>query len=138
MPSKGAGSSSAEDSPATLLAPPNGPAGCTWCVTCATARRCSKPTGPPCAASRPWTTATRTVYGRQESWEDSPPGWPQQCSYLRTDGGPPGWPPVSVWPGGRPIAQWPRLQAGRSDDLGTGNDGRQDDPGGRPHRDAWA
>ena len=21
-----------------------------------------------------------TVYGRQESWEDSPPGWPQQCT----------------------------------------------------------
>ena len=60
-----------------------------------------------------------TVYGRQESWEDSPPGWPQQCSNTRTDGGPPAWPPVPVWPGGRPIAQWPRLEAGRSDDLGT-------------------
>jgi succinylarginine dihydrolase len=21
-----------------------------------------------------------TVYGRQESWEDAPPGWPQQCT----------------------------------------------------------
>ena len=50
-----------------------------------------------------------TVYGRQEPWEDSPPGWPQQCSITRTDGGPPDWPPVPVWPGGRPIAQWPRL-----------------------------
>jgi predicted dithiol-disulfide oxidoreductase (DUF899 family) len=59
-----------------------------------------------------------TVYGRQERWEDSPPGWPQQCT-TRTDGGPPAWPPVSVWPGGRPIAQWPRLEAGRSDDLGV-------------------
>jgi len=58
-----------------------------------------------------------TVYGRQESWEDSPAGWPQQCSITRTDAGPPDWPPVSVWPGGRSIAQWPRLQAGRSDDL---------------------
>jgi predicted dithiol-disulfide oxidoreductase (DUF899 family) len=58
-----------------------------------------------------------TVYGRQEDWEDSPPGWPQQCTNTRTDGGPPGWPPVPEWPGGRPIAQWPRLQAGRSDDL---------------------
>ena len=57
-----------------------------------------------------------TAYGRQEPWEDSPPGWPQQCS-TRTDGGPPAWPPVPAWPGGRPIAQWPRLQAGRSDDL---------------------
>lgn len=44
-----------------------------------------------------------TVYGRQENWEDSPAGWPQAHS-LRTDG--------------RPIAQWPRLAAGHSDDLG--------------------
>jgi predicted dithiol-disulfide oxidoreductase (DUF899 family) len=58
-----------------------------------------------------------TVYGRQEPWEDSPPGWPQQCTFTRTDGGPPDWPPM--WPGGRPIAQWSRLEAGRSDDLGT-------------------
>jgi predicted dithiol-disulfide oxidoreductase (DUF899 family) len=61
-----------------------------------------------------------TVYGRQESWEDSPPGWPQRCTNTRTDGGPPDWPPVPVWPGGRPIAQWPRLAAGRSDDLAVG------------------
>jgi predicted dithiol-disulfide oxidoreductase (DUF899 family) len=61
-----------------------------------------------------------TVYGRQEPWEDSPPGWPQQCSNTRTDGGSPDWPPVSVWPGGRPIAQWPRLAAGRSNDLPAG------------------
>ena len=60
-----------------------------------------------------------TVYGRQETWEDSPPGSPQQRSNTRTDGGSPDWPPVSAWPGGRPIAQWPRLEAGRSDDLGT-------------------
>jgi predicted dithiol-disulfide oxidoreductase (DUF899 family) len=60
-----------------------------------------------------------TVYGRQEPWEDSPLGWPQQCSNTRTDGGAPGWPPVSAWPGGRPTAQWPRLGAGRSDDLGV-------------------
>jgi len=67
-----------------------------------------------------------TVYGRQEPWEDSPPGWPQQCTYTRTDGGPPSWPPLPEWPewpGGRPIAQWPRLQAGRSDDQGAGRDG---------------
>jgi predicted dithiol-disulfide oxidoreductase (DUF899 family) len=46
-----------------------------------------------------------TVYGRQESWEESPPSWPQGpvTSKLRTDG--------------RPTAQWSRLQAGRSDDL---------------------
>lgn len=48
-----------------------------------------------------------TVYGRQEAWEDSPPGWPrwrQGKATMRTDG--------------RPIAQWPRLKAGISDDLG--------------------
>jgi predicted dithiol-disulfide oxidoreductase (DUF899 family) len=59
-----------------------------------------------------------TVYGRQESWEDSPAGWPQQCTYTRTSTGAPTWQPT--WPGGRPIAQWPRLDAGHSDDLGTG------------------
>jgi predicted dithiol-disulfide oxidoreductase (DUF899 family) len=58
-----------------------------------------------------------TVYGRQEKWEDSPAGWPQQCTYTRTSSGPPTWDPE--WPGGRPIAQWSRLKAGRSDNLGT-------------------
>ncbi len=56
-----------------------------------------------------------TVFGRQEPWEDSPPGWPQQCTYTRTSSGSPTWQPV--WPGGRPIAQWSRLEAGRSDNL---------------------
>ena len=48
-----------------------------------------------------------TVYGRQETWEDSPAGWPQSpvMSHLRTNG--------------RPTAQWSRLDAGRSDDLVT-------------------
>ncbi len=59
-----------------------------------------------------------TMYGRQEPWEDSPSTWPQQCTYTRTSSGSPTWQPV--WPGGRPIAQWPRLQAGRSDDLAVG------------------
>jgi predicted dithiol-disulfide oxidoreductase (DUF899 family) len=49
-----------------------------------------------------------TVYGRQEPWEDSPPGWPQQ------------WPPdAPKLMNGRPIAQWSRLEAGRSEDLGA-------------------
>ena len=48
-----------------------------------------------------------TVYGRQERWEDSPTGWPQGKLVTRTDG--------------RPTPQWPRLKAGRSDDLGTGS-----------------
>jgi predicted dithiol-disulfide oxidoreductase (DUF899 family) len=50
-----------------------------------------------------------TVYGRQEAWEDSPAGWPQQPEdehSYRIDG--------------RPIVQWPRVKAGYSDDLGTG------------------
>jgi predicted dithiol-disulfide oxidoreductase (DUF899 family) len=61
-----------------------------------------------------------SVYGRQEPWETSPPGWPQHRTNTRTAAGAPDWPPVSAWPGGRPIAQWPRLDAGHSDDLGTG------------------
>jgi predicted dithiol-disulfide oxidoreductase (DUF899 family) len=47
-----------------------------------------------------------TVYGRQETWEDSPAGWPQRFEgkqRVRVDG--------------RPTAQWPRLGAGHSDDL---------------------
>jgi len=51
-----------------------------------------------------------TVYGRQEPWEESPPGWPQEWqvdgSNTRIDG--------------RPIPQWSRLAAGRSDDLTGG------------------
>lgn len=50
-----------------------------------------------------------TVYGRQEKWEDSPSGWPQRfegAQNFRREG--------------RPIAQWSRVEAGRSDDLGTG------------------
>ena len=50
-----------------------------------------------------------TVYGRQETWEDSPAGWlegrPVDGNQWRTNG--------------RPTAQWSRLEAGRSDDLGT-------------------
>ena len=60
-----------------------------------------------------------TAFGRREPWEDSPAGWPQERTNVRTDAGAPDWPPVAQWPGGRPIAQWPRLDAERSDDLGT-------------------
>jgi predicted dithiol-disulfide oxidoreductase (DUF899 family) len=49
----------------------------------------------------------RTVYGRQESWEDSPAGWPQPWGGVNH--------PYRI--NGRPIAQWSRLEAGRSDDL---------------------
>ena len=61
-----------------------------------------------------------TVHGRQEEWEESPTGWPQRCTDMRTDAGAPDWPPASEWPGGRPIAQWPRLAAEHSDDLRVG------------------
>ncbi|MGI5127801.1 DUF899 family protein [Pseudonocardia sp. CA-107938] len=48
-----------------------------------------------------------TPYGRQESWEDSPAGWPQHIAttgeQFRTEG--------------RPTPQWGRLRAGHSDDL---------------------
>jgi predicted dithiol-disulfide oxidoreductase (DUF899 family) len=48
-----------------------------------------------------------TIYGRQETWEDSPPGWPQsgtvQGEQFRYRG--------------RPTAQWARLASGHSDDL---------------------
>jgi len=49
-----------------------------------------------------------TVYGRRETWEDSPAGWPQgdNMETLRING--------------RPTAQWSRLKAGYSDNLGTG------------------
>jgi len=60
-----------------------------------------------------------TVYGRQEPWEDSPAGWPQHGHTSRTDSGPPDWSRGSEWPSGRPTGQWPRLQAGRSDNLGA-------------------
>lgn len=48
----------------------------------------------------------RTIYGRQESWEDSPEGWPQHGDTMLLDG--------------RPAAHWSRLAAGRSDDLSVG------------------
>jgi predicted dithiol-disulfide oxidoreductase (DUF899 family) len=69
-----------------------------------------------------------TAYGRQEPWEDSPAGWPRRALAMRTKGGEPDWPPLAEWPGGRPAAQWPRLAAGRSDDLGS------TELSSRPHR----
>lgn len=51
-----------------------------------------------------------TVYGRQEDWEDSPPGWPQSDNMdtMRSNG--------------RPTSQWPRLNAGYSDKLTAGEE----------------
>jgi predicted dithiol-disulfide oxidoreductase (DUF899 family) len=54
-----------------------------------------------------------TVYGRQETWEDSPAGWPQRWGRGTPE-------PNPYRTNGRPISQWPRLEAGRSDDLGNG------------------
>ncbi|MCU1698600.1 MAG: hypothetical protein JWR34_4663 [Mycobacterium sp.] len=51
-----------------------------------------------------------TVYGRQETWEDSPDGWPRE---WQVDGS-------NTRMNGRPIPQWSRLEAGRSDDLTAG------------------
>jgi predicted dithiol-disulfide oxidoreductase (DUF899 family) len=48
-----------------------------------------------------------TVYGRQEPWEHSPSDWPQR---FQVDGS-------NTRTNGRPIAQWSRLDAGRSDKL---------------------
>ena len=58
----------------------------------------------------------RTVYGRQEPWEDSPPGWPQQ---FQVDGS-------NTRTNGRPAAQWlaPRSRTLRQVELKT--EGRQE------------
>ena len=63
-----------------------------------------------------------TVFGRQEPWEDSPAGWPQpwqqdEAGAIRTNGPRSTSPAPRSLPGSRPIAQWSRLEAGRSDDL---------------------
>jgi predicted dithiol-disulfide oxidoreductase (DUF899 family) len=60
----------------------------------------------------------QTVYGRQESWEDSPDGWPQiypgtRSEQMRTDD----QGRAVRRPSGRPIPQWQRLAMGYSDDL---------------------
>ena len=49
-----------------------------------------------------------TVYGRQETSEDSPEGWPQPIDPSAGD---------QFRTGDRPTAQWSRVAAGRSDDL---------------------
>jgi predicted dithiol-disulfide oxidoreductase (DUF899 family) len=49
-----------------------------------------------------------TVYGRQEEWEDSPRDWPVRPIANNSE---------RVRTNGRPIAQWSRLEAGRSDAL---------------------
>jgi predicted dithiol-disulfide oxidoreductase (DUF899 family) len=52
-----------------------------------------------------------TVYGRQEAWEDSPAGWPRRSEITGER--------HAFRSNGRPIAQWSRLEAGCSDDLGN-------------------
>ncbi|MBS1805675.1 MAG: DUF899 domain-containing protein [Acidobacteria bacterium] len=46
-----------------------------------------------------------TAYGRQETHEDSPEGWPQPYT------------PGGLTIDNRPLSQWPRIESGRSDDL---------------------
>jgi predicted dithiol-disulfide oxidoreductase (DUF899 family) len=48
-----------------------------------------------------------SVYGRQEDFEDSPPGWPQYWGETNHP----------FRQNGRPISQWPRLKAGHSDEI---------------------
>lgn len=55
-----------------------------------------------------------TVYGRQETWEDSPAGWPQRWGNTGEQ----------VPANGRPSAQWTRLKDGRSDDHPYRTNGR--------------
>ncbi|HEY6762756.1 MAG TPA: DUF899 family protein [Baekduia sp.] len=55
-----------------------------------------------------------TAYGRQETWEESPAGWPQP--YDATRG-------AQFRKDGRPTAQWARVAAGHDDDLGGGPSG---------------
>jgi predicted dithiol-disulfide oxidoreductase (DUF899 family) len=49
-----------------------------------------------------------TVYGRQEAWEDSPPGWPVRPVANDSE---------RMRANGRPIAQWSRVEAARPDAL---------------------
>ncbi|WP_227999760.1 DUF899 family protein [Nocardia australiensis] len=58
-----------------------------------------------------YTMSDMTIYGRQESWEDSPAGWPR----LWGDTG-----ENTLRTGGRPTAQWSRLEAGCCEDLRAG------------------
>lgn len=49
-----------------------------------------------------------TVYGRREAWESQPDGWPEPLWKAGSN---------QFRLGERPIAQWPRIEAGRSDSL---------------------
>jgi predicted dithiol-disulfide oxidoreductase (DUF899 family) len=57
----------------------------------------------------------RTVYGRQEAWEDSPAGWPRRWGRGTSERN-------AYRTNGRPISQWPRLDAGRSDEINNADD----------------
>jgi predicted dithiol-disulfide oxidoreductase (DUF899 family) len=53
------------------------------------------------------------VCGRQEPWEDSPAGWPQQWGVFGDQ--------HAYRINARPIVQWARIESGRSDDLSVGS-----------------
>ena len=63
-----------------------------------------------------------TPYGRRESWEDSPDGWPEvrhACWYWRSDAD-----GVATWgPTSRPVPQWARPGATAEESLGRSSDG---------------
>lgn len=53
-----------------------------------------------------------TIYGRQESWEESPEGWLCNWGHTMDTNDSHRW-----RTNGRPIAQWARIEAGRDDTL---------------------
>jgi predicted dithiol-disulfide oxidoreductase (DUF899 family) len=65
-----------------------------------------------------------TVYGRQESWEDSPAGWPKREQKDNGDQFRAKRQPSNPQDGvrGRPIPQWARLDAGHVDTLSVSTD----------------
>jgi predicted dithiol-disulfide oxidoreductase (DUF899 family) len=67
------------------------------------------------AMGNTYTMLDLTPYGRQETWEDSPARWPKRWGHNTPQ-------PNPYRTNGRPIAQWPRLTAGRSDDLANARD----------------
>jgi hypothetical protein len=76
-----------------------------------TRRPASRASAEVCTEYQGWSHPIgHTIYGRQETWEDSPAGWPQRWGLTGGE---------NVRSNGRPTAQWSRLEAGRSDNLGT-------------------
>jgi hypothetical protein len=104
----------------------------TWCATCGMATGSSRRTGPSLVEPRCWTAATRSwtppcSVGRRDGRTRRRPGR-GAGTRLGPLGGAPQWLPLWEWPGGPPTSQWPRLEAGYSDDLGTADAGAAPPP----------